>query len=129
MSSWDSIGKLTSELKIKGTNKKVPLYYRCLYDTPCMVGYSIHIDPQDLEANEFSTDTIDEVVTLKSWDKESNSIDTRSMNDSDIYDVFQKWVDPYIEKLETDGLTVRQVLNLLKREGIGANYHGTYNLK
>ena len=123
MSSWDSMGSTGRNLKIKGTSIIVPISWRCLYDTPNMVGYSLHINTKELEkTGRFNLSHDFEHFTLKAWDKENKNIDAREMKDSDVYDLFSTSVEKYADKLEKEGLSVRQMLNLLKKEGIVASY-------
>jgi hypothetical protein len=115
MSSWDSIYALDSTLKVKGTNARLPLHARVLYDTPCMVGYSIMVLAEDLRnsgiANEEENDYY---FTLKSWEREASTIDARSMDDSDVYDLFSTNIEKYVSKLQTEGLSPRQLQNIIK---------------
>lgn len=90
-----------------------------------MVGYSLMIDTQELEnTKQFTVDTLDEFCTLRYWEKENNSINTREMSDMDIYDLFSASIEKHAEKLEKEGLSIRQVINIFKKDGITVTYTG-----
>jgi hypothetical protein len=106
MSSWDSYYQTEQRLKIKGTDQTYPISHRYVYDTPHYVSLSL------------ITFYDDQPVTLKSWSRESEKIDVRSMDDSDVHDLFSSNVEKAMEKFTTVGLTERAWKKMLKDEGL-----------
>ncbi len=105
MSSWDSVGNTEQQLKINGTNNLYDLWYRIVYDTPNYVQYDLFVYVEN------------EIVLLRSWSKEKENIDARSMKDMDVYDLFSKQVEKYVLRLKA-GISLRSFKNKLKENGL-----------
>lgn len=98
---WDSFQDNIKIIKIDGEKAKVSIRY--VYDTPNYVAAELYIapGPKALKALGITEDDYDAFpgILLMGASKENSKINTREMDDTDVYDLFNTKIQKALDSL------------------------------